>query len=301
MKISVDFGAVEGKGYFGTKIFAVNFKKAAERYDKKNKYLFYDFKTVKPRIFWSQFGLSLAEWKNKPDVFLALNQSIPFYTHAKIISFCHGLSYYFFPRYYSKKDKKRLNHQLDQMIKRSDIIVVSSVKVKNELEEINKSVYKKNLKILVIPFGIPFDVLEFKKKEKIKEKFFLVVANNQPIKNINFSIKAFLKLNKIEKFKNYFLYVITNSVYGLIKGDNIRFFVNNPREKLINFYSQTQALLTASFYESFNFPVIETLAFGNPVIALESAVIPEVYPYVNTAKDEKEFIAYLKSPKIKPD
>lgn len=297
MKISVDFGASWGKGYFGTKIFSINFKKAVEKYDKKNQYLFYDFKNVKPKIFWSKIGLSLAEVKNKPDIFLALNQSIPLYTSGKIISFCHGLSYYFYSQYYSKKDNFRLNNQLNEMIKRSRVIIVSSVKVKKELEKIidSKNIKNKFLKIEILPFGIPFDVLEFKKKEKIKEKFLLIVANNQAIKNINLGIKIFLQISKLSEFKDYFLYIVTDNYKNLIKGKNIKFFLNIEREKLLNFYSQTQGLLTTSYYESFNFPVIETLSFGNPVFALKSAVIPEFYHYVSIAKDDKNLIKLIKN------
>lgn len=301
MKISVDFGAGEGKGYFGTKIFSLNFKKAIEKYDKKNQYIFYDFKNVKPKIFWGKLGLSFAEFKNRTDVFLALNQSIPLYTSGKIISFCHGLAYYFYPQYYSKKDNLRLNNQLNEMIKRSKVIVVSSLKVKKELEEIIelKNIKNKFLKIEVLSFGIPFDVLDFKKIKKIKEKFFLIVANNQPIKNINLAIKIFLEVNKLKDFKDYYLYVVSDNDKGLIKGKNVKFFLNIEREELLNFYSQTKGLLTTSFYESFNFPVLETLAFGNPVFALKSAVIPEVYQYIIVGKNEKEIVKLIKKNKIK--
>ncbi|GIW64863.1 MAG: glycosyl transferase [Patescibacteria group bacterium] len=289
MKISVDFGAVEGKGYYGTKIFSENLKKALLKYDKNNDYIFYDFKTVKPKLFWSQLGLSLAELKNKPDVFLALNQSIPFYVNGKIISFSHGLSYYFYPEYYSKHDVSRLKKQLSIMVKRSQVIIVSSIKVKNELEKISEK--NKNLKIINLPFGIPFDVLEFKNFKKINKKYFLVVANNQPIKNLNFIIENFLKATVD---KNFYLYVVTNNADGLIKEKNIKYFLNISRFQLINLYSQSQALLTASFYESFNFPILETLFFANPVIALKSAAIPEFKNYVNIAKNEYEFINFLK-------
>ncbi len=296
MKISVDFGAVEGKGYYGTKIFSENLKKALLKYDKNNQYIFYDFKTVRPKLLWSQLGLSLAELKNKPDVFLALNQSIPFYVNDKIISFSHGLSYYFYPECYSKFEINRLKKQLLTMTKRSQIIVTSSIKVKNELEKIFEK--NKNLKIINLPFGIPFDVLEFKNFKKINEKYFLVVANNQPIKNFNFIIENFLKA-RVEK--NFYLYVVTNNTDGLIKEKNIKYFLNISRSQLINLYSQTQALLTASFYESFNFPILETLVFAKSVIALKSAVIPEFKNYVNIAKNDNEFISFLKKTPRKLD
>ncbi|MCS7092812.1 MAG: glycosyltransferase [Patescibacteria group bacterium] len=299
MKISVDFGAVAGDGYFGTKIFAVNFREAVRRYDKKNQYIFYDFASVKPGLLWSTLGLSLAEWKNQPDFFLALNQAIPLYVSGKIVSFCHGLSYFFFPNCYSLKDRWRLKTQFSQMISRSGLIVVSSKKVKEELKKIARDKFRKFVPIAVIPFGVPFDVLEFREIREIKERFFLIVAKNQPIKNINFSIRAFLKLRKINRFKNYFLFVVTDMVTDLIKDPNVKYFTCLQRKELINLYSQTQALLTASFYESFNFPILEALAFGKAVVGLQSAVIPEFYPYVYVARNENEFLNHLKSLKFR--
>lgn len=65
-------------------------------------------------------------------------------------------------------------------------------------------------------------------------------------------------------------------------------------KKLLNFYSQTQGLLSTSHYESFNFPVLETLFFGNSVFVLKSAIIPECYKYVNFGKSEKELFELIK-------
>jgi len=59
--------------------------------------------------------------------------------------------------------------------------------------------------------------------------------------------------------------------------------------------------LTASYYESFNFPVLEALSQGCPVIGLESAIIPELAPYVNLAKSEDEFIKLMKTVPVKPN
>ncbi|GAB4219285.1 MAG: hypothetical protein Fur009_4670 [Candidatus Microgenomates bacterium] len=272
MKITVDFGASYGQGFFGTKIFSLNLRQAIEEYDKKNQYIFYDFKNVKPKFFWNKIGLSLAELKNRSEVFLALNQSIPFYTNGKIISFSHGLSFYFYSQYYPKRDVDRLKNQLDEIVEKSDKIIVSSLKVKNEFLEI----YNQNVaeKIIILPFGIPFDILKVKNKLK-RKKYFLVVGGNQPVKNFSFIKKIFDKFNK--KYKNY----------QLINADNIQ------RDQLINYYQQATALLTASYYESFNFPVVEALALGCPVIGLQSAVIPELKEFVNVAKNEDEFLKLM--------
>ena len=58
--------------------------------------------------------------------------------------------------------------------------------------------------------------------------------------------------------------------------------------------------MTASHYESFNFPILEALSQGCPVIGLKSAIIPELKSYVNMARDLDEFVDNMKEIKIKP-
>ncbi|MFA6081688.1 MAG: glycosyltransferase [Patescibacteria group bacterium] len=283
MKISVDGGALNQKASkrYGTSIFSENLVKALQLYDKKNQYQIYTFDNLRPKIFWMKGRISIEEFKQKKDIFLALNQAVPLYTAGKVINFCHGLSYRFYPELYSKKDVIRLNKQLREMIKRSDKIIVSSEKVKKELLSVNKSI---NSKIVVLPFGVPFDMKRHKNKNR--QKFFLYVGMNHPIKNTDFIKKAFNEFKKNNKYSDFKLYVLTENI---------------TRKKLKRYYQQATALLTASHYESFNFPVLEALSQGCPVIGLKSAIIPELKQYVNLATDIDGFIKNMNKIKIKPN
>ncbi|MEK9169649.1 MAG: glycosyltransferase, partial [Patescibacteria group bacterium] len=172
------------------------------------------------------------------------------------------------------------------IIKHSDKIVVSSEKVKDELVSINRLIDKK---IIVLPFGIPTDMLDkpaFAKAIAGKKKYFLFVGMDHPIKNINFIKEAFNEFKKDKKYKDYKLYTLTKNV---------------SREKLRLLYRNATALLTASHYESFNFPVLEALSQGCPVIGLKSAIIPELTPYVNFANNLDEFVENMKKIIIKPN
>lgn len=288
MKISVDgggLGAKEGER-FGNYIFSQNLIKALLKYDKKNSYSIYTFEKIKPRFAWSKFRLSLEELKEKKDVFLALNQAIPLYVSGKVISFCHGLSYYFYPYYYSKKDNVRLRKQLNEMLVRSDYIIVSSIRVKEELILTNLNIEKK---IVVIPFGIPMDMLNKRSLLSARNDinpYFLYVGMNHPIKNIVFIKKSFNKFKANKRNENYELKIITE---------------NCPRDELKNLYRNAKALLTASHYESFNLPVLEALSQGCPVIGLQSAVILELQSYVNLAENDNEFINLMTKIPNKPN
>jgi len=162
MKIAIDGGALtkDKNKQFGNYTFATNIIRALKTYDKNNKYIIYTFDNLKPKYLWLKFRVSIEEILQKNDVFLALNQALPLYTRGIKICFCHGLSYYFYKSLYSQNDYVRLSKQLNEMIKISDYIIVSSLKIKKELLTINRSI---NNKIVVLPFGVPSDILKVKK------------------------------------------------------------------------------------------------------------------------------------------
>lgn len=293
MRISVDGGALCGEKS-GNYTFTKNFLKATSLYDKDNKYFIYTFcernfvnsenlvyQKLLPKIGWSKLRLSFEEIANKKDVFLAVNQTMPIFKPNKIISFCHGLSYYFYPQYYPKIYSK-LSGQLKEMAKFSDFIIVSSVKVKKELLKI----YPTLKNIIVLPFGIPYDVLINQTRSNIgmvqgTKKFFLSIGEKQEIKNTKFIVESFNKLKKEKKYQNYKLYLVGRNKI--------------TRKELLDLYRRAGAYLTASYYESFNFPALEALVSGCPVVGLRSAIIPEMEKYVNICDNNiEEFVAKIK-------
>lgn len=293
MKISVDIAALCSKNHFGNYVVTKNLIEAINLYDSLNEYYLYSFckkplyrpinknihyLKLSPKFFWMSLRVSLEEIRRKNNIFLALNQAIPFLTGAKVISFCHGLSYYFYPQYYPDSYQK-LKSQLETMVRKSVFIVVSSKKVKEELISIYPHIEEK---IKVLPFGIPSDMGDKKSKLSARStnKYFLFVGMDHPVKNINFIRKAFEQFRKNRDVKDYKLYLITKNI---------------SRQKLRELYQGSTALLTASFYESFNLPVLEALSFGSPVIGLKSAIIPELKPYVNLASSIDDFVDLMKS------
>ncbi len=277
MKISVDAGALCAKKNqrFGNYIVTENLIKALKLYDQENKYFFYSFcnkpQTInlQPKLFWSVFRISIEEIIKKKDYYLALNQALPLFTPSKIISFSHGLSFYFYPELYPDSAEKMKN-QHKTMIERSHKIVVPSIKVKNELFAVFKKI---KCEIIVIPYGIPFDMLskikdplQGKQRSRSKDKFFLTVGMDHPIKN----------KKVLPRYKHKF--IVANNV---------------SRIKLKLLYQKANALVTTSLYESFNLPVLEALSLGCPVIGLKSAIIPELAPYVNLCQNKKELLYML--------
>ncbi|MFH1827493.1 MAG: glycosyltransferase [bacterium] len=295
MKIGIDSGSFCGPKV-GNYIFTENLIKAIEKYDKKNNYYLYSFcskpknlhtaknltyKKLVPNINWINWAVRFEEYNNKKNLFLGLNQAFPKSSSKKIL-FSHGLSFLFFKHFY-KDSYEKMYLQLKSMIKLSDYLVVSSIKVKKELENLSRS---KN-KIKVIKFGIPFD---FQSNNSIKkQKYFLNVGMNHPIKNVSYIVDCFKKFNLNNK-NIYKLYLISNKRYPNIKDKKIIQISNITRYRLKKLYQGALVYLSPSLYESFNFPVLEALSQKTPVIALKSSIIPELAKYVDIVTSKKDFI-----------
>jgi len=307
--ISVDAGALcsNQNNQFGNYTFSLNLIQSLSRYDKKNTYTLYSFcskskqikttknisfKKIVPRIFWSKIRIGIEELVNRRDIYLALNQSLPFATFAKTISFSHGLSFRFFPGLYKNFD--HLHDQLEEYTAVSDRIIVSSSRVKNEMAELFPKIEDR---IISIPFGIPFDMGINSKKES-PQNYFIHVGQDHPIKNTAFVVNAFKRFKKNRKYKRFKLYLIG---YTQKTDNNDIIAVSHlSRQSLKSMYRKATALLTSSFYESFNIPVLEALSQKTQVIGLRSAIIPEMRGLVRVADEEEEFIELMKRSIEKP-
>lgn len=303
MKISVDAGALcpKEEARFGNYTFTRSLIEIIQNQNKMDEYFIYSFcpkpswlkesrtihyQRLKPKVLWLSTRVSIEELRRKKDIFLALNQAIPISTTSRVIAFSHGLSFYFYPQYYPDS-YHALKDELDTMVERSEAIVVASIRVKKEL----KKIYPKRENIKIINFGVPHDMLDH--QSSIRKKYFLFVGMNNRIKNIDFIIGAFKKFRSKRKIADFKLVLVGDLKSYEDQKSGITAYVDISRPALKKLYSQASAYLTASFYESFNFPVLEALAQNCPVVGLKSAIIPEFTPYVNVANNLDEFVNFM--------
>lgn len=305
MSISVDGGGLclTSHKQFGNYTFSANLLTALNMYDIGNDYTVYTFgknrydKPVNSHILfrklpqkaWMKLHISLSEFIRPKDVFLALNQAIPIYTKAKIITFSHGNSFLLHKQLY-KDDYDRLKAQYDEYIKRSDYIIVSSQRVKDEILA-REHHAKLEKKIVTLPFGVPFEFLTFEKQKR--QPFFLFSGMNHPIKNIDFILQAFYHFRQGKNYNHFKLYLV--GPYLHYASDDVKVFPHLSATELKELYVTSTAYLTASHYESFNFPVLEALSQECPVIGTMSAIIPEMQPYCQIAHNQEEYINILRS------
>jgi glycosyltransferase involved in cell wall biosynthesis len=313
MKIAIDGGALCGRGY-GTALFAENLISSVYKYDKKNDYRIYSFCDIHlggvekkftirklPSPVFMKGMVSTAEFVSPSDVFLGLNQALP-YAHARKIAFSHGLSFHFFPHLY-KESYQRLAAQLEDMVTRADVIVTSSERVTEELQHL----YPTSSKIVTLPFGISEDYMSTRGRHKLEhitqegKQYFMFCGMNHPIKNVDFILRAFKKFRSIKKYSHFNLFLVGD--YFDVHQENVYPMEHTSTHSLRDLYANSEAYLTASHYESFNLPVLEALTQDCPVVGMRPAIIPELNSFVSVADTEDEFVEKMvnvveKRPKV---
>lgn len=296
--ISVDAGAFSSQSntHYGNFTFSKELIRFLQQIDRVNNYRFYLQKTdsffqdskgvvIKPKIGWLKLGISLREIISPSEVFLALNQALPWYCPGKKIVFCHGLAPLNFPKLYPDS-QKRMKQQIRQMLQPSNWIVTGSQRLKNSLNDIYREEKrsKKPLNIKVLNYGIGQNFLNYKAAKR--QPVILYVGSSHPIKNLNFLMTAFLQFINLPKFRHFKLQLV-----GV--GNNFKPLPTlSPKVKIINYcqnrqlirlYRQVSCLISTSLEESFNLPILEALSQKTPVVATKSATIPELEPYISLA------------------
>ena len=304
MKISIDGGALCSPSHkrFGTYSFTTDLLEALSRYDKNNTYYLYSYcskpKTVyfarnimfcriRPKTLWMKFRVPIEEFIKRPNIFLALNQATPLFTKSAVIAFSHGASFIRKPEFYRYSSIK-LKSQMNFTMSRSRFVIVSSTIVADELA---KAYPRFKDKIRIIPFGLSE---EFQKPVvRSRHPYFLFVGMNHRVKNVPFLLKAFSEFVNDSQFSRYNLRLI-GPFSHLNVPKNVQVIPFLSRNELIEQYQNATGYLTASHYESFNYPVLEALSQNCPVVGLSSAIIPEMKKYTNIASDQESFLYLMK-------
>lgn len=253
---------------------------------KKNFYFIHsNFKSSIGRQIWSQTILPYLLIKNKIDLFWSPAHRIPFLISKKIktVVTIHDLVWFFYGN-----TMRKFSFWLDKMlmpyaIKTADLIISVSKNTKNDILNIFK--VKKN-KVIVSYLGSK----TFRQPNNIKKKStyyncILLVATNDPRKNIYKTIDAYSRLNDKLKLKHNLVIVgsrgwnrknistyITN--FKLKKFVKHLGYVNEYNLGLL--YSNCKCLILASKFEGFGLPLVEAMSFDKPQITSKNSSMLEI-------------------------
>jgi len=135
------------------------------------------------------------------------------------------------------------------------------------------------------PCAGPEPVLRVREKFGLPEKYFLYVGTLKPHKNVHWLIRLFRQLKADRKINASLVIVGRKEAHyprgyedlSSLKSDgDIFHFSAMDRGDLIALYNGAVSLIHPSLYEGFGLTLLESMACGTPVIALECASIPEV-------------------------
>lgn len=294
MVIGVDAGCL-GMSDNGLKAgvyyVALHLLRELARIDKKNTYILYSFEPIPQDIMvhfspawknvvlpskgWLYLSLPIQLFRDKPDVFLALSQAMPWY-HPKTIGFIHGLD--FLPEFHHERNKK-LQKNSEYLIQYAVTLITTSQFLKKSLET------KYHINCVVAPLGI--DAIFFQRVDPyiVEKPYFLFVGTLKSSKNIPTILKAFARFLHIEK-KDFQLLLI-GSDFWLDEGINktihrlqlnthvtfVKFVENN---ELVAYYKGATAFVSPSLYEGFGMTFVEAMATGCPIIGSNVGGIPEI-------------------------
>src|SRR5258708_30202 len=296
MTIGVDarcLGIRDDRLKAGVYYVALHLLRELSKIDTKNKYILYSFNKI-PKETMQQFSsewenrvLSSKGWlysslplefiKQKPDVFLALSQAMPWYHPFTTIGFIHGLD--FLPEFNAKRNKK-LKKNSEYLIQHADQLITTSQFLK---ESLNKQYHKTN----VVASWLGVDPVFFKniKPYKMDTPYFLFVGTLKPSKNIPAILKAFSIFLKKTKRNYKFLFIgsdfwmdknITNTINALNLSQHVTCIPSIESTLLPKYYKGAVAFVSPSLYEGFGLPFVEAMAAGSPIIGSDVGGIPEV-------------------------
>lgn len=241
--------------------------------------------------FWSQIRLSWEMIFNKPDIFFAPGQLIPFFCPKKTAVTIHDSAFLVFPRAYHFFGRQYLKWMNKRILKKAKVIFTPSDFSRRELQRLyNYSTER----VSVTPLGINQSYIGqstlaeqnragFLAKFRITKPFFISVGRLEDKKNSANIVRSF---DLVRAKHDCQLLMVGTPGCGFeevqkaieeskYKSDIIMSGWLLP-EEISKLYSFAVCLLFPSKYEGFGLPVLEAMASGCPVIASENNSLSEV-------------------------
>lgn len=230
-------------------------------------------------------------FRQDADIYQFFNFIIPPNISGKAITVIHDLTYILYPSTMEEINRKRLEKNMNNTVRRADyIITVSESSKRDIIKYLNVDEHK----IQVVYSGVDeiynkqLDINEIdivKKKYNIEGEYLLYLGTLEPRKNIETIIKAynlFIKSNKdkiklVLAGKKGWSY---DSIFKLVNEfqieDKVIFTDYVDDEDKPALYQGAEVFLFPSLYEGFGIPVVEAMASRTPVITSNSSSLPEV-------------------------
>jgi glycosyltransferase involved in cell wall biosynthesis len=284
MKIAIDVSPLSsGHKVRGVGSYVSLIKNNIEKYDKKNKYVFFEGKCPN--------GVDVVHYPYFDPFFPVL----PFKKKVKTVVTVHDLTPIKFKKHFPSGIRGGLRWKYNKrLLKNADIVIVDSESSKDDVVNL-AGINESKVKVVYLASNPIYEKLktdnfklEIKKKFDLPDNFMIYVGDVTWNKNLPRIIEAAKKadinlilIGKALAETNFDKKNPWNEdrvkVSEMIKNERkIRTLGFVSDEDLLKIYNMADALLMPSIYEGFGLPVLEAMSSGCPVITSREGSLPEV-------------------------
>ncbi len=244
------------------------------------------------RIAWEQTAWPLAAWQRRLDLLHGMAFATPLLAPCPTVVTVYDLSFVHYPDRFPPTQRLYLLAQTRRACRQARRVVAISEAGRQDIHQV---LGVDLARIDVVLPGVdrtfqplPADaVAAFRRAKQLPDRFILHVGTLQPRKNLPTLIAAFAQLLKQSPHcadlqlilvggKGWLYDEIFAQVEKLELQERVRFTGYVPDAELPLWYNAGALLIFPSIYEGFGLPILEAMACGTPVIAADTAVIPEV-------------------------
>lgn len=251
---------------------------------------FFHYRIITGDFLWSQIFLPISLYlKRDIDVFFSPAHYAPRFCPVPTVVAIHDLSYFYYPQEFLKKDLYQLKNWTKYSVKKAKKVIAVSKTTKKDLVKLYH-IPKEKIIVIYNGFGDRTKSLKIKNLKLIKnwklkiKNYILYVGTLQPRKNLNTLIDAF---NLLLKEKPEYKLVIVgkkgwlyNKIFEKVKElrleNKVIFTGYLPDEQVTTLYKNASVFVLPSFYEGFGLPLLEAMSYDCPVIASNTASLPEI-------------------------
>lgn len=241
---------------------------------------------VKPMVWSKLFSFNIIN-KDKPDIFLAGDTFVPlFLKPLRVISVVHDLNSIIapetMPRLRLMSDKLFLKADLNK----ADAIICNSYGTASKLQQYFNIATDVVIHPIIDPWYKILNEEEVKRKlalMSVTYPYLLSVATQEPRKNLDKTINAFVSLKKQGNLPHHKLLLIGSKGWkseGIdellnIHKEHVKHLGYIPDETMPYLYNGADLFVFPSLYEGFGIPVREAMLCGIPVVTTDTPELRE--------------------------
>lgn len=221
--------------------------------------------------------------KVKPHIYHETNYALFDFDEGQTVTTLYDLSFVRHPEWHPKDRVKYFEQYCLKKLTQVNKIITISEFTKKEIMEL---LGIQSNKIHVVPPGVDKVFKpEGKKLDNFPKDYILYVGNIEPRKNLSLLLEAYQFLPKKVKDKHPLVLAGAFGWYAkklkeklnYLKGKENLIVIGYISQNLLpNLYRGATLFVYPSLYEGFGLPVVEAMACGTPVIALNVTALPEV-------------------------